>query len=736
MYKVALIQNQSEMLHYGYADARTLIKNFGYQLELYTADNIDNLGLALSDDKYDAIIIGSNSFNDKTIREEFEKNYFINIFQTWIQSNGGRGCLCMHQLRLASEKNSSLMFLPEYLNNVSAVKRLPGEKSADGNISFGFKAEKHNLCLYPNKINPQNIKRIALEYKSLPGIYWHYWSNVNLSDWEILINDLSTDENFRPLIINSRKPDQGRIVLSALTLDWQKQEDVLQNILTYVVEGKHSTAILSSYDNTNRSFEYFMSILRSKKTPFRNYNISDQLEILTNSILNNIHNILLLGPNISLSELPSNLSKNVKEKVNEGKLKLISIKDTDGDFSSFSVFGRERSAQELLYAAELKIQSELHTGYIDGSFWSTIETLQILNNLDRLQSSYKQFISKVLILMSKHDKNGSYDEVFGATCALLWIRGIHLGITSYKTEETFQWIKERISEYESREQLQAYLIIIELKIESAVINELVENIFKGIDFDSLSEIDIIVYLKAMIASNNTNFLLKLIFLLKDKQKENGSWIDLATTATSISVLIDILLHIQLDKLDKASIENIIYNGVNYIQNSLQSATVNVNNECYPWDGKASTTVKCINALFRYEELISLPVNELIKFITKNKNKISSISDSRQALSILNEMKDENTNLINKSNELKIKLLKKSKISRLSTTYMSISLLFGYILLSIIIVPLYNLGPEYSISLIKIVFIDAWPSHIAIMGAIGALLALPIKKWFINNDERE
>jgi len=54
MYTIALIQNQSEMVHYGYADARPLIKELNYETELYTADNIDALATALNRNQYDA----------------------------------------------------------------------------------------------------------------------------------------------------------------------------------------------------------------------------------------------------------------------------------------------------------------------------------------------------------------------------------------------------------------------------------------------------------------------------------------------------------------------------------------------------------------------------------------------------------------------------------------------------------------------------------------------------------
>ena len=44
MYRVALIQNQSEMSHYSYADAREFLSKYDeYSIYLYTAENIENL---------------------------------------------------------------------------------------------------------------------------------------------------------------------------------------------------------------------------------------------------------------------------------------------------------------------------------------------------------------------------------------------------------------------------------------------------------------------------------------------------------------------------------------------------------------------------------------------------------------------------------------------------------------------------------------------------------------------
>jgi hypothetical protein len=101
MYTIALIQNQSEMSHYGYADARPMLEDFGYQPILYTAQNIDDLGTDLARLKFDAIVFASNALNDKTIRENVRSNEFKKSFECFIKN--GKGCLVLHQLRMAQD---------------------------------------------------------------------------------------------------------------------------------------------------------------------------------------------------------------------------------------------------------------------------------------------------------------------------------------------------------------------------------------------------------------------------------------------------------------------------------------------------------------------------------------------------------------------------------------------------------------------------------------------------------
>ena len=585
MYTIALIQNQSEMVHYGYADARPLIKELDYETELYTSDNIDTLGVALARNQYDAIILGSNALNDKTIRAEIEKKDFIVALDKWLQGNNGRGLLCLHQLRLAGEQDSTLRFLPKPLNKIAAHKRPATETSAEGDIQFGSKAEANTLALYPDQIDPTRIKIDSLAYKSLPGLYWHYWTDVNLSNWEIIFVDPSISEEERALVVNSREPEKGRVVLSALTLDWQKQRSTLRNILTYVVEGWHNTAFLSNQDNRNTAFDYLIGTLQSKKYPFRSYFLGQDLDKLKQHIVNRVHNILVLGPFVEQSRLPKDVSEIINENVLKGNLKLISIEGTDTGSHRFSVSGRERSALRLLYTAELQIQSELRTGYIDGSFWSTAESLQILQGLRESHCDYRTLVGEALEIASEHDRNGSYDEVFGVSCAFLWMRGTYLGVNSNETKESIKWVRERVSEYEARERIQAYMTLNELGVATPEEMESITSILTRVSTEQLSEIDTVVYLKSALISDNRSILPGLISALEKTQRENGSWVDLATTATAISTLIDLLIIMRTDTQDysrlKPNIENMVFKGIIHIQNSLQGDALGSENQSYP-----------------------------------------------------------------------------------------------------------------------------------------------------------
>ena len=91
---IALIQNQSEMAHYAFADARPLLRGLNYNVVLFTAANIRELAKKLEDDIFDALVVGSNALNDKTIRSIMFDEQFVKHFRKWLSK--GHGVLVLH----------------------------------------------------------------------------------------------------------------------------------------------------------------------------------------------------------------------------------------------------------------------------------------------------------------------------------------------------------------------------------------------------------------------------------------------------------------------------------------------------------------------------------------------------------------------------------------------------------------------------------------------------------------
>ena len=123
MFKIALIQNQSEMSHYGYADARDFLSKFDkYEIVLYTAQNINKLYIDINQGFVDSIIIASHAMNDITIYNALFSTEFSDSLLKLFEFGGG--LLILHQLRLGEKAlenydDGKLLFLPEKLSNLT-----------------------------------------------------------------------------------------------------------------------------------------------------------------------------------------------------------------------------------------------------------------------------------------------------------------------------------------------------------------------------------------------------------------------------------------------------------------------------------------------------------------------------------------------------------------------------------------------------------------------------------------
>ena len=95
MYKLALLQNDSEMLRYSWANLQPFLEESfeQYTTITFTRENIDKLFLSILD--FDAIIIATNACNDKKILESLTNHK--DKINTFLKCN--KGLLIIHQMR-------------------------------------------------------------------------------------------------------------------------------------------------------------------------------------------------------------------------------------------------------------------------------------------------------------------------------------------------------------------------------------------------------------------------------------------------------------------------------------------------------------------------------------------------------------------------------------------------------------------------------------------------------------
>jgi len=724
MFIVALVQNQSEMSHYGYADARPLLEEFGYQSVLYTAQNIDELATDLKRPKFDAVLFASNALNDKTIRDTVMSDVFKNSFRQFLGT--GKGCLILHQLRMAQD-SLPLKFLPESLSSIQPKVREQDEKSSDGDLHLTSIAKSQVSFLYPISVSMSDVKKVCLSFRSLKGLYWHHWQNASETDWDILLYDTGSDGLQRPLIVASKGFEPFRVQLCSLTLDWQRQKGLLRNILTYVVEGKHNTAILKDSQNTSAAFEYFAECLKSRKYPFRIYYTDQNLKDFEVNIRNGVHTIVILGPFVDEGKIGKEIASLLWGYVENGRIKLISTTQ-DKRVKGFNIAGRERFALRLLRDLELTIQQELYRGYIDGSFWSTVESLQILNGMvSCVKPAYdKETLKKVFEMAKTHDHSGSYDEVFGVTCALLWLRSTYQGINDNDTQRTLKWLRNNLADYEDREKALAFHTIINIEVATNHERDALRNLLLGqqFKFEHLSEIDLIVYLKAAIVIGIKDMVIPIVGRLQQNQQD-GKWIDLATTATAVVALLDALALLKKEDPNayvriRPALELTIFKSIIYIQDSMEVSSI-ARNITYPWDNKASTSLKCIHAWLKFEELIDLPIYELIDALKSYSSTENVRSTSETALTILDELRKENKLLIGKTAQQAQQI---RRAHRLSTWNRILWITLSFLLYFVISVSVYSSVVGWNTpmnEILKNLFIGGWQAHIALAGLAVAVI---------------
>jgi hypothetical protein len=733
MYSVALVQNQSEMLHYSYADLRPMLSP-RYAYQLFTGDKIDSLPRVLSTRQVDALVLGSNALNDKDILAALCSDSFSKLLGDFVDS--GRGVLSFQQLGLAKRAGPKMTVLPEPFGRVLPVALQQGDDAlSSAGLQFGPGMGGHVALTYPDAVDTEQAKKWAGTFASLPGVYWHYWDDVDLVDWDPLLVD---PHGGRALVLASKQSASGRVVLSALPLDWQQNQPLLSNLLAYVIEGHHHLATLQPADDAE-SLGYLLESLQARRVALRSYTAGRDEDVLARNIGAGIHSTVLIAPGLPREELPEGLVRTMQQAVLAGRLRVMEIGADGFGVRSLSVLSRELRPLRILELTELQIQSELRIGYIDDSFWSHVETLQTLAAMPNRVVDYGRLQDAAFAVTRNHDRNGSYDDIFGATCAYYWLRATYLGADSPEACASERWLRAKLPQYGATEHALACWTFAGLGRQDATDTEKLCTIVAALSPAAESETALMQYLRALVAVNGPVSMLAPLAEELIKRQRDGLWLDLTTTASATNVLLD--CHRRLSGTDATSmiarIEAATLAAVVVILRELARSEASPKYHPYEWDGKARTTTKCLQAWLKFEELQDLPVYDLVENIDRSGDSAQQSIAHRTALTVLQTTNEQNAKLKTQARDQEALLRRAVRTVQLGSSAVILLLLAVYVLVilcvGLVSQPGVSLGDGLSSG-----FVSGWQYWTGIPALIAAAVGFygVFRKWGIRSASGE
>ena len=589
MYRVALIQNASEMLRYSWGDIRPMIQRL-YAYDGYTAENLDELYARLRTGRYDAIVIASNACNDKALRESLvQHRQELDDFL-----RAGKGLLVSFQMKL-SESNT-YGFLPESAA-VAAVGRIQtGERPQEGGLSVAAGRPLHTVLQFPNAIDIADISTHCLVNNMVQGLYWIYLLPAHPEHYETLIEDGSYGQP-RALLISTREDLRFRIVVSALALDWQMHDRLWENAVRYVVEGRPSIAVLAKSSNPQFDFRYLVSLLQVGKVP---HHIYSDVAVRQGDIAPNIHDTYVLDPAWSPDEVEDFVARNT-DLVDAGRARIFYFGKTRHGHPIISAVSNVREYQVIARNAITWLVSRFPTdpskGYWADSFWCTVDALQCLVEFG---IPVAQFKDKILASINKHDKNGSYDEVLGATCAMLEVYKLFLGTDDDRTRNALRWVQAHVHDKTLFERATGYdtLARVGEHVDRNRLDDFRMEVMKSAP--SLdNEFSIYRFARTLLTCGFADEAEKVVWNLRELQNpQDGRWVNATDTAALVELLIDIR---QATKRLNADMDEMIFRAIQFVRASYTP-------ELFSWNCDVSATAKATKALRVFEQGIRFPID--------------------------------------------------------------------------------------------------------------------------------
>ena len=707
MFKVALVQNISEMRNYSYADLRKDLRGLSVETQHFTRENIEALPSVLNVQYTDCVLFASNVFNDKSIYSFVTQESFVKAFQEYL--NQGGACLIMHQNSLKEQENpfpflgDSVLKLENNYAKEFVTLHKPGG-AADAYFNF------------PNKVTVEDILSNCTANTAVSGKYW-LLMRPSGNQWSPVLLD-----NLGNAVI--AKHNTQKVIFSSLLLDYQKHIGLLHNVLVNLLSNNRSLAILQNEATETLGFSYFLNSLENKKLYYKKYaNDEQSLEDLVMNASLGVHSAILINHNL-LSSLP----EKVKETVDKYGVKLIELSDREMEKSdSFTVHSVDKSLALLFSKLELRVQEDLASGFVSGSFMKTVEVLAKLKEFESVGMTRgvydKESIAHVLEKMSSHmEQDGSYDKTFGATCKAFWVFATFLGKAEATTKAAYAYIKKNKNVSTVREQLERYAALSMMESDPQkylreTCSDIINNVIYS-RFEYITEYDFIKLMQVAIAIGDENMLMGMFHYIEDNVSESGELFNSYVTSIVSSYLID-MYGLLSNERAKERIRALLFDLMLYLRK--------INVSQMPLEESLQT----VCTLYKFETVVSFPIDDLTEIIFKTGNFPHEYHAFENQINVYQKTRMEIDAIENENKELrkKNKEMKKFKIA----CFVMLTVIAVLVYFSVYMAILLNDSDVSVWQKLSVKIRDSWPSLFTL--AVVPLITFIFDKFIKNKKDK-
>ncbi len=259
-----------------------------------------------------------------------------------------------------------------------------------------------------------------------------------------------------------------------------------------------------------------------------------------------------------------------------------------------------------------------------------------------------------------------------------------------------------------------------------------------LELSRLTQSDVVAYLRAAVAVAELTVIPGLITELCARHADDG-WIDLATAAEATSLTQDAVALLrsnptassQFSDQLRARVDDLLYGTIIWLQEAFDRGSSR--GPDYPWDGKASTAVKCLEAWLKFDGSLDLPVYEAADVLERAGSRSGEIASGRTALAVLEELKVEN-DALRKSAAEKASLAASVPRLRLSRRLVAAALALLVYFVGALFIGVSRDGPtDGLLELLHESFVELAAVHGTVAALLAAYVVVPWSKWLGRNE---